>query len=150
MMKVMEIFRKHRRNHYSGMGQCFSLIEQQLCTEDLIIHDPKSSIIEVTKGEDFGREIMKELEKFIIFEPLVIIEIILINIDIDVTKPFGFVFKIVLFILIFLLFIAIITLFIRVVYFSDDSKKVDNKVHRSVTYKLAKKNSEKTKKDKEE
>lgn len=49
MMKVMEIFRKHRRNHYSGMGQCFSLIEQQLCTEDLIIHDPKSSIIEVTK-----------------------------------------------------------------------------------------------------
>jgi hypothetical protein len=93
---------------------------------------------------------MKELEKFIIFEPLVIIEIILINIDIDVTKPFGFVFKIVLFILIFLLFIAIITLFTRVVYFSDDSKKVDNKVHRSVTYKLAKKNSEKTKKDKEE
>jgi hypothetical protein len=91
---------------------------------------------------------MKELEKFIIFEPLVIIEIILINIDI--AKPFGFVFKIVLFILIFLLFIAIITLFIRVVYFSDDSKKVDNKVHRSVTYKLAKKNSEKTKKDKEE
>ena len=47
MMKVMEIF----RNHYSGMGQCFSLIEQQLCTEDLIIHDPKSSIIEVTKGK---------------------------------------------------------------------------------------------------
>ena len=93
---------------------------------------------------------MKELEKFIIFEPLVIIEIILINSDIDVTKPFGFVFKIVLFILIFLLFIAIITLFIRVVYFNDDSKKVDNKVHRSVTYKLAKKNSEKTKKDKEE
>lgn len=35
---------------------------------------------------------MKELEKFIIFESLVIIEIILINIDIDVTKPFGFVF----------------------------------------------------------
>lgn len=59
-------------------------------------------------------------------------------------------FKIVLFILIFLLFIAIITLFIRVVYFNDDSKKVDNKVHRSVTSKLAKKNSEKTKKDKEE
>jgi hypothetical protein len=23
MMKAMEIFRKHRRNHYSGMGQCF-------------------------------------------------------------------------------------------------------------------------------
>ena len=51
MMKAMEIFRKHRRNHYSGMGQCFSLIEQQLCTEDLIIHDPKSSIIEVIKRD---------------------------------------------------------------------------------------------------
>ena len=83
-------------------------------------------------------------------KPIEIIEIILINIDIDVTKPFGFVFKIVLFIFIFLLFIAILTMFIRLVYFSDDSKKVDNKAHGRVTSKLAKKNLEKSKKDNEE
>lgn len=54
MMKAMEIFRKHRKSHYSGMGQCFSLIEQQLCTENLIIHDPKSNVIVVTKEKDYG------------------------------------------------------------------------------------------------
>ena len=35
------------------MGQCFSLIEQQLCTENLIIYDPKSSIIEVAKKKQW-------------------------------------------------------------------------------------------------
>ena len=54
MNNIIKIFKKHHRNHYSGMGQCFTLIEQQLCTEDLIIHDPKSSIIVVTKEKDYG------------------------------------------------------------------------------------------------
>lgn len=54
MNNIIKIFKKHRRNHYSGMGQCFSLIEQQLCTENLIIYDPKSNVIAVTKREDFG------------------------------------------------------------------------------------------------
>ena len=49
MNNIIKIFKKHRKSHYSGMGNCFSLIEQQLCTENLIIHDPKSSIIVVTK-----------------------------------------------------------------------------------------------------
>ena len=51
MMKAMEIFRKHRRITIVAWDSVFSLIEQQLCTEDLIIHDPKSSIIEVVKRE---------------------------------------------------------------------------------------------------
>ncbi len=66
MMKAMEIFRKHRRNHYSGMGQCFSLIEQQLCTEDLIIHDPKSSIIEVAKKNNGSKSNEKTQKTFLL------------------------------------------------------------------------------------
>lgn len=64
MNNIIKIFKKHRRNHYSGMGQCFSLIEQQLCTEDLIIHDPKSSIIVVTKRGEKSQKMLRTIGRF--------------------------------------------------------------------------------------
>lgn len=52
--KFLKIMIKKTTKVIKGMGQCFSLNEKQLCTKDLIIHDPKSNVIAVTKRKDFG------------------------------------------------------------------------------------------------
>lgn len=55
-IRINRSCRKRRQGRYNGMGRCLCIEPKRLCNESkkLIVVDPKSNVIAVTKREDFG------------------------------------------------------------------------------------------------
>ena len=55
-IRVNRSCRKRRQDCYNGMGRCLCIEPKRLCNESkkLIVVDPMSNVIVVTKQKDYG------------------------------------------------------------------------------------------------
>ena len=55
-IRINRSCRKRRQGRYNGMGRCLCIESKRLCNESkkLIVVDPMSNVIVVTKEKDYG------------------------------------------------------------------------------------------------